>query len=151
MGHGQKNANRGEAIARNAARIGKLKSEVNEKMKFATKKATALGERLDALEKFKGEAQSIILGLNARVRLLERPWWKRILGIGKTIQYPTTENGDSAVHFLGFGPRPEGPTHHVLDIHSGQHEVEDTNPPAVDPDDEDTDPGPDVPTLGGRP
>ena len=76
MGHGRKNANRGEAISRNTQRIRKL-----------AEKHKALGEIVkDVRRELKDEIEEVVVVMNEyfeeieeRLRLLERPWWKKLL------------------------------------------------------------------------
>ncbi len=80
-GHKIKNKNRGDAIARNAQRVGELRKEHTERLKAIEKSAgkaadrmTAFGERLDELEEFMVETKNILLLHHT----LLRPWWVRL-------------------------------------------------------------------------
>ena len=76
MGHGKKNANRGEAINRNAERVRRL-----------SEKHKALGSIVkDVKRELQDEINEILVvvdemdeEIKERLRLLERPWWKKLL------------------------------------------------------------------------
>ena len=76
MGHGKKNANRGEAIQNNYARIRTL-----------AEKHKALGNIVkDVKRELQDEINEILVVVDEmdeetqeRLRLLERPWWKKLL------------------------------------------------------------------------
>ena len=76
MGHGKKNANRGEAINRNAARIhelaNKLKGLGNIVKDVKRELQDEINEILVVIDEMDEETQE-------RLRLLERPWWKKLL------------------------------------------------------------------------
>jgi len=76
MGHGKKNANRGEAINRNAARISKLAEKVGElgkELKVGFKGMVAEAKAAD--EAF----QNLREVFGQRLTELEKPWWRKIM------------------------------------------------------------------------
>jgi hypothetical protein len=76
MGHGSKNANRGEAIMRNRARIEKLAEKIGEIGEQSEERRLQLKEELDALiEEFEGVKNE----LEERIDLLERSLWRKMM------------------------------------------------------------------------
>ena len=76
VGHGQKNTNRGQAINRNAARIKKLAEKLGELGEIVKKVKTGATKDLDEISVMVDEW---FTETEERLRLLERPWWKRLL------------------------------------------------------------------------
>ena len=76
VGHGQKNTNRGQAINRNAARIKKLAEKLEDLGKIVKKVKAEATKNLDEVSAVMDEW---FTETEERLRLLERPWWKRLL------------------------------------------------------------------------
>ncbi len=76
VGHGQKNTNRGQAINRNAARIKKLAEKLAELGKLIKKVKIEAKSDLDEISVVMDEW---FTETEERLRLLERPWWKKLL------------------------------------------------------------------------
>ena len=76
MGHGQKNANRGEAIMRNKARIKELATKIGEIGKMSKESRTELKGEIEALAE---EFEEISEALKGRLDLLERSLWRKMM------------------------------------------------------------------------
>lgn len=126
VGHGQKNANRGAAINRNAARIAKLAKKIAEIKKEMVKDLEALGEEVGDIDVRTGhklsKVMSAVVTHEIRLRGLERPWWKKLLRIKPEISVTLREAAKVPAPKLDE-PEETGKVvqmpkkgHHVLDI-----------------------------------
>ncbi len=77
MGHGLKNTNRGEAIAKNTLRVRNLESNTNEKLADMTKRLRALTEIIEEMSDFVDQAKKVMVSFGVRLDLVERPWWEK--------------------------------------------------------------------------
>lgn len=91
MGHGQKNANRGEAINRNAARVSKLAEKLKE-LGGILKKVKA--ELKEEIEEYTAVVDEYFVEIEERLRLLERPWWKKLFRMDLELPAATHEGLD---------------------------------------------------------
>lgn len=97
MGHNKKNANRGEAINRNAARVQELANKLKE-----------LGNIVkDAKRELQDEINEILVVIDEmdeetkeRLGLLERPWWKKLLRMDLEVKEKEEEMPKGKVHRL---------------------------------------------------
>jgi hypothetical protein len=76
MGHGTRNANRAAGIAKNEARIGKLAGKLKELGDFIKDMKR---EGMDEMNEIMVVMDEVHEAFTERLRLLERPWWKKVL------------------------------------------------------------------------
>lgn len=121
MGHGQKNKNRGEAIQRNAARVGALAEKLKEMGLLAKKLDAEQKEEINLIvaemESMSGDIVTLrsdldatLTEVNRRLDLLERNMWRKFMDKMKDV----VKRGD-----------PAKPANRAiqLDIHSTRHEA----------------------------
>lgn len=127
IGHGRKNANRGEAINRNAARVEALTKKVAKFQKELKTEFEELGEVVEEqmtetdmkCRGYCAKVQSAIVTHEIRMRYLERPWWKKLFGIKPELPI-TIQQAAEVIEKEEEVTKEEEEGHHVLDIQSGK-------------------------------
>lgn len=133
MGHGQKNANRGEAIQVNRDRIvelEKLTKDLDKRLKKSEAAARLDSARLPGLEEGYRKLKLVFVSLDGRMRMQERTWWQKLLRrpalegalfkLVPIVDDDEAKEGEEVVPRADELPEPREKGHHVLDIQSGK-------------------------------
>ena len=91
MGHGQKNANRGAAINRNAARVEELAKQLKN---LGNLMKDMKREGMDETNEIMVVMDEVHEAFEERIRLLERPLWKKLLRRDLEAPSPNLEDAD---------------------------------------------------------
>jgi len=120
MGHGQKNANRGEAIQRNKARIAELATQLKN---LGNLMKDMKREGMDEMNEIMVVMDEVHEAFEERVRLLERPWWKKLLRMDLEIE-KEVEDAEEKEAEVAADAEPPASGSGPEDTGTGEEEVE---------------------------